>query len=173
MPRVWLVGDVKVVGAEEALKTITGAGDIEFDPSKTALIEMDGKSAPFLSQLSNGKFPPNAPAKITSYKPNELKIETAADQPSFLVVSEINHPGWTAIIDGKEEPVFQTDYVLRGVALPAGRHAIEMRYTAPQFWKGVYVSLFTLLILVIFSAYEFSRAKKHMRIGIKMRPQVS
>jgi hypothetical protein len=158
MPRVWLVGDVKVVGAEEALKTVTGESNTEFDPRKTALIETDGKSAPFLSQLSNGKAPPDASAKITSYRPNKLKIETSADQPSFLVVSEINYPGWIALIDGKEEPIFQTDYLLRGVALPAGKHTIEMRYTAPAFWKGVYVSLLTLSILLCLAAYELSKS---------------
>ena len=160
LPRVWLVGDVKVVSAEEALKMITGEGSIEFDPRKTALIEADRKSTPFLSQLSNGKAPPDASAKISSYMPNKLKIETSADQSSFLVVSEINYPGWVALVDGKEEPIFQTDYLLRGVALPAGKHTIEMRYTAPAFWKGLYVSLLTLSILVGLAAYEFSNAKK-------------
>lgn len=158
MPRVWLVGDVKVVSAEESLKRITGEGAVEFNPRKTALIETDGKIVPFLSQLSSGKVSPEASAKITSYRSNELTMETSAGQPSFLVVSEINYPGWIAIIDGKEEPIFQTDYLLRGVALSAGKHTIEMRYTAPAFWKGVYVSLLTLLILVSLVAYERSNA---------------
>jgi hypothetical protein len=161
MPRVWLVGDVKVVGAEEALKTITGENDIEFDPRKTALIEAGGKSTPFLSQLSNGTVSPEASAKITSYKANELKIETSADQPSFLVVSEINYPGWITLIDGKKEPMFQADYLLRGVALPAGKHEIKMRYMAPALWKGVYVSLLALSILVSLAACELSNTKKH------------
>jgi len=158
MPRVWLVGEVKVVEPEESLRTITGDNNATFDPHKLALIETDGKPAPFLSQLSNGNVLSGASAKITSYKPNELKIETSADQPSFLVVSETNYPGWIALIDGKEEPIFQTDYLLRGVALPEGRHTIEMKYTASWFWKGVYFSLLTLLIIVALAAYEFSKA---------------
>jgi len=161
MPRVWLVGEVKVVEPEESLRTITGDNNATFDPHKLALIETGGKPAPFLSQLSNVNVLSGASAKITSYKPNELKIETSADQPSFLVVSETNYPGWIALIDGKEEPIFQTDYLLRGVALPEGRHTIEMKYTAPAFWKGVYVSLLTLSILVSLAAYHLSNAKKH------------
>jgi len=42
--------------------------------------------------------------------------------------------------------------------LPAGKHRVEMRYTAPAFWKGVYVSLLTLSILVSLAAYDLSRA---------------
>jgi len=161
MPRVWLVGSVKVVDAEEALKTIRGECNIEFDPRKTALIEMDGKSAPLPSELSNGTISADASAKITSYEPNKLTIETSADHASFLVVSEINYPGWIGLVDGKEEAIFQTDYLLKGVALPAGKHRVEMKYTAPAFWKGVYVSSLTLSILVSLAAYDLSKAKKH------------
>jgi hypothetical protein len=160
MPRVWLTGEVKVVGAEEALKLITGESDKSFDPRRTALIEADGKSSSLLSQISSGDVSPIATAKITSYKPNELKIETMADHSSFLVVSEINYPGWIALIDGKEEPIFQTNYLLRGVALAPGKHTIEMKYSAPAFWKGVYVSLLTLSIAVSLLAYELFNQRK-------------
>jgi hypothetical protein len=166
MPRAWLVGDVKVAVAEEALKTITGQSNIEFDPRKTALIETDLESAPFLSQLPYGRFSPGASAKIISYGQNKLKIDTSADQPSFLVVSEINYPGWIALIDGREEPIFQTDYLLRGVALPAGKHTIEMKYTAPAFWKGMYVSLLTISILGSLAAYEFLARRRAISFAI-------
>ena len=162
MPRAWLVGEVKVVGAEEALKTITGEGFGAFDPRRTALIEADGKSPSILSQLSGGAVSPLSTAKITSYKPNELKIETAADHPSFLVVSEINYPGWIALIDGKEEPIFQTDYLLRGVALSPGNHTIEMKYAAPAFWKGVYASLVTLMIIIGLGVYELLNRNRRL-----------
>jgi hypothetical protein len=169
MPRAWLVGEVKVVGAEEALEIIAGESDGDFDPLRTALIEDDGKSSSLLTQLSGGDVSPASTAKITSYKPNELKIETTADHPSFLVVSEINYPGWIALIDGKEEPIFQTDYLLRGVALPAGKHVIEMKYMAPAFRKGLYTSLLTLSILIILAAYEYSRRRVDRRLekGVK------
>jgi uncharacterized membrane protein YfhO len=127
------------------------------------LIEDDGNSSSLLPQLSGGDVSPTSTAKITSYKPNELKIETTTDHPSFLVVSEINYPGWIALIDGKEEPIFQTDYLLRGVALAAGKHVIEMRYMAQAFWKGLYVSLLTLSILIILAAYEYSKRRVDRR----------
>jgi hypothetical protein len=169
MPRAWLVGEVKVVGAEEALKIITGESNGDFDPLRTALIEDDGKSSSLLPQLSGSDVSPTSTVKVTSYRPNELKIETTADNPSFMVVSEINYPGWIALIDGKEQPIFQTDYLLRGVALPAGKHVIEMRYMAPAFWKGLYVSLLTLSILIILAAYEYAKRRTDRRLekGIK------
>jgi hypothetical protein len=163
MPRAWLVGEVKVVGAEDALKIITGEGECDFDPRRTALIEADGKSSSILSQLQGSDVSSTSTARITSYKPNELEIETAADHPSFLVVSEINYPGWIAFIDGRKEPIFQTNYLLRGVVLPPGKHMIEMKYTAPAFWKGVYVSSLTILIIISLAAYELLNRNKLLR----------
>src|SRR6266536_6089645 len=159
LPRAWLVGDVRSVGAEEALKTITGEGDNDFDPRRTALVETDVKSSPLLTQLSGGIVSPNAVAKISSYESNRLKIDTEAEHPSFLVVSEVNYPGWTARIDGAETPIYPTDYLLRGVALPAGKHTVVMEFTAPAFWKGMYVSGFTLIVVVALAAYGYVGAK--------------
>jgi hypothetical protein len=159
LPRAWLVGEVKAVGAEEALKTITGESNSAFDPRRTALIETGGKSSHLLSQLSAGQVPPDAVARISSYEPNRLKIDTEAERNSFLVVSEINYPGWTAKIDGAETPIYQTDYLLRGVALPAGKHTVVMEYTAPAFWKGVYVSGFTLVVVAALAGYGYVAAR--------------
>ncbi len=159
LPRVWLVGDVRAVGAEEALKTITGESDGDFDPRRTALIETGGKSSQVLSQLSGGEVSPNAVAKISSYEPNRLKIDTESEHPSFLVVSEVNYPGWAALMDGAETPIYQTDYLLRGVALPAGKHTVVMEYKAPAFWKGVYVSGVTFFIVIALAIYSYIGAK--------------
>jgi hypothetical protein len=159
LPRVWLVGDVKAVSDEEALKTITGASESDFDPRRTALVETDVKSSPLLSQLSGGTVSPNAVAKMSSYESNRLKIDTEAEHPSFLIVSEVNYPGWKARIDGVDTPIYQTDYLLRGVALPAGKHTVEMEYTAPAFWKGLYVSGFTFVIVVALAIYGYISAK--------------
>ena len=161
LPRVWLVGDVKAVSAEEALKTITGESGADFDPRRTALIETGGGSPQVLSQLSGGEVSPSAVARMSSYEPNRLKIETEAEHPSFLVVSEINYPGWTARMDGAETPIYPTDYLLRGVALPAGKHTVVMEYTAPAFWRGAYVSGFTLVLVVALAVYGYVGAKLH------------
>jgi uncharacterized membrane protein YfhO len=59
------------------------------------------------------------------------------------------YPGWVALIDGKEEPIYQTNYLLRGVFLPSGNHKVEMYYSAPLARKGLMISLFTLVTLAL------------------------
>jgi uncharacterized membrane protein YfhO len=68
-----------------------------------------------------------------------------------------------ARIDGAETPLYQTDYLLRGVALPAGKHTVVMEYTAPAFWNGVYVSGFTLVVVIALAVYGYVVAKLRMQ----------
>jgi NADH:ubiquinone oxidoreductase subunit E len=88
-----------------------------FDPRRTALLEMLPANLP---ALPGGPISLGATARIVSYEPNNLAIETNAETPSVLVVSEINYPGWEATIDGERSPIHAADFLLRGIVLPAG-----------------------------------------------------
>lgn len=84
-----------------------------------------------LLYLVSGAISRRATARFVEYEANNSVIETEAETPSVLVVSEINYPGWTATIDGTPTPIHATNFLLRGVGVPAGRHRVEMRYRAP------------------------------------------
>jgi uncharacterized membrane protein YfhO len=45
-----------------------------------------------------------------------------------LVLADNWYPGWQATLDGKPIDIVRADAAIRGVALPAGSHRIEMRY---------------------------------------------
>jgi hypothetical protein len=151
LPRAWMVPRVEVVGAEESLRRVRGESPQPFEPRETALLELDGKSRPDLPQ-GDFKAPPEA--RIVSYEPNRLAIETVADKRAALVLSEVSYPGWEATIDGQPAEILTADYLLRSVILPEGKHRVEMRYTAPAARRGAIISALTLFALagmVIFS----------------------
>ena len=145
LPRAWLVPKVEVVSAEEALRQIRGESKQPFDPRETALLEVDDKAR---LDLPRGNFEAPAEARIVSYEPTRLVIETVADKPAALVVSEISYPGWEATIDGQPTTSFTANYLLRAVIAPEGRHRVEMRYTAPAARRGAIISALTLLALI-------------------------
>jgi hypothetical protein len=144
LPRVWLVAEALAVDGEEALRRIRGESDESFDPARTALLEVAPDELP---QLPGGALAPDSSARLVASEPNRLVIETASTTPTVLVTSEVNYPGWTATIDGQDAPIHATDFLLRGVALTAGAHRIEMRYAAPAARNGAALSLLTLLAL--------------------------
>ena len=144
LPRTWLVAAAEATDGEEALHLIRGESPRDFDPRRTALLEVRPDELP---PLPGGELTPGSVARVTSYEPSRLRIETDAPTPTVLVVSEMFYPGWVATLDGRPAPILLTDYLLRGVALPAGRHTVEMSYTAPAARAGAAISACTLLLL--------------------------
>lgn len=149
LPRVWLVAEAEAVDAEEALRRIQGEGK-PFDPGRTALMELPAANLP---SLPGGPLSANARARLISYEDNRLSVETNGDTATMLVLSEINYPGWEATVDGASVPIHTTNYLLRGVVLPAGSHRVEMRYTAPAARTGAIISVLTLLLLAGLAVY--------------------
>ncbi len=151
MPRVWLATEAEALDATQIWLRIRGLPDAKtqtvtaFDPRRTALMEIEPAKLP---KLSGGELAPDAYARFASYEPNRLVIETNNDKPAVLVVSERHYPGWVATLDGAKTPIHQTDFLLRGVVVPAGKHTIEMSYRAPQARNGAIISLLTLCLIV-------------------------
>ena len=140
-----LLGSYPLIGEKEALQAIRGENPLPFNPRELALLERDNKvKIGFPQERSLG----TAETKLVSDEPNRLAVETSADKASVLVLSEINHPGWQATVDGQPYPIFTADYLLRGVILEKGKHQIEMVYRPVTVQIGGLISLATLALLV-------------------------
>ena len=55
--------------------------------------------------------------------------------------------GWVATVDGQEVPIIRTNFVLRGLCVPAGSHTIELKYDDPTAHASERVSLFGSIVL--------------------------
>ena len=162
LPRAWLVREVEAVDGEEALRRIRGEGAREFDPRRTALLEVAAEELPRLTRdAMGGETAAAGTARIAAYEPNRIVVETDADAPSVLVLSEIFYPGWEATVDGARARIDLADYLLRAVAVPAGRHRVEMRYRAPAARNGAFVSALTVALLAGLSAWS----RRASRVG--------
>ncbi|HKX31895.1 MAG TPA: YfhO family protein [Blastocatellia bacterium] len=153
LPRVWLTTWAEALGSDEILRRIRGDSEVPFDPRMTALVEVEPHKLP---ALSGAPLSAESYARVVSYEPNRIVIETESDQAAVLVVSELHYPGWRAMMDGEKTQIHQTDYLLRGVFVEPGKHTVEMSYQAPGLRTGALVSLATLLLiggLIVFTRY--------------------
>jgi hypothetical protein len=155
MPRAWLVTDVVSARPEEVLYAIKASrlpDGRAFDPARTALIE---EPVNFKGSVAN-----DATARISLIDNTSLEIFTEADSPSFLVLSDVYYPGWKAAIDGNRTHVFQTDYVLRGVMVPAGRHAVQFEFRPRSFYLGAGISAGSLFLFFVITLIVIIRSRK-------------
>ncbi len=115
-----------------------------FDPRREAVVEQP------VAGLAERPLRPGAAgsARIVEDEPERVVIEADAGRRALLVLADVHYPGWKAELDGEEVPIERVDYLLRGVALPAGSHTVEFRYE-PLSWRiGWITSLVALLVLL-------------------------
>lgn len=137
----WFVNDVKMVkNADEELKMVG-----EINPATTIVVderykaELDGFTP---------KADPSATIKLVDYKANVLKYETEAASEQLAVFSEIYYKsGWNAYVDGELKPHFGSNWVLRTMRVPAGKHTIEFKFEPTQYRTGEKISLISCLVL--------------------------
>lgn len=124
----WFVSKIEPKNsADEALNAIE-----TLDPITTAIVEqIDGKET--TKPLQKGTI------QLTNYKPNHLTYQSSNSGDGFAVFSEIYYRGnkdWKAYIDGQYAPHFKTNYILRGMMIPAGKHQIEFKFEPQSVSTG-------------------------------------
>lgn len=155
----WFVEQFRIVNTPDeeilSLKTI--------NPHQTAIIGQDFAS---IVKDKNISFDTNGIIQLTSYAPNKLSYKTKTDSEQFAVFSEVYYPkGWKAYIDGKPSDLLRTDYILRGMIIPAGEHTVTLEFKPESAYQGALISkissilLILLLIGSIFQSIRMTRKK--------------
>ena len=71
----------------------------------------------------------------------------------MAVFSEMYYPhGWKATIDGKEVPIYQVDYALRALSVPAGNHQIRFAFEPEVVNIGSKIALVGYSLLALWGA---------------------
>ena len=144
MGNAWFVRNVNFVNGNraemEALDT--------FNPRRDAMVNQGLKDK--FGTMSLGQPDSTSSIALTSYHPDTMRYEYTAGTNLFAVFSEIFYDrGWKAYVDGEEVPIIRTNYLLRGLALPAGEHQVEFVFAPASMKISNTVSLIASIILVL------------------------
>jgi hypothetical protein len=132
-----------VRGAEQALAATLDPG---FDARRLAVTERDVPGIPRAGRAPAGSA---GTARLVRTDRERVVASATASRRSLLVLTDVHYPGWKARVDGRPAPIERVDYLLRGVAVPPGRHEVEFRYE-PSSWRlGWLLSLVSLTALVL------------------------
>jgi uncharacterized membrane protein YfhO len=84
---------------------------------------------------------------LTSFGQTRFEGKVFLDQKSILVLQTPFDRGWRAFQDGQAVAVLKVDVGLLGVALDAGEHQVELRYSTPFLAHGLAITLASFLVL--------------------------
>ncbi|MCX6327268.1 MAG: hypothetical protein NT144_11565 [Bacteroidia bacterium] len=156
----WFVETPVIVdNANEELSSVN-----RINPSRQAAIDKK-----FKDQVTKSGYPISEGDKIglKSYKPNELVYNSTSQGERLAVFSEIYYPaGWKSYIDGKESKYFRTNYVLRGMVVPAGDHEIKFVFEPSSYIIGNKISFASSLVFILLLAGYFLT-----RLKMKPKPE--
>jgi len=139
LPRAFVVHRARVLDDEAA---IVAMKDPAFRPEKEAILASGGHGAPLLRADGEDEV------ELLSYEPERIVISVNLAEEGYLVLTDAYYPGWRALTDGLETPIYRADLLFRAVYLPAGQHRVEFIYDPLSFKLGAVISLTALLGLV-------------------------
>ncbi|MDO8670537.1 MAG: YfhO family protein [Dehalococcoidia bacterium] len=138
LPRVYIVPKALTAAPEEALALVRSPA---FAPLATVVLETEVAT----------EFRPDsqiALAEIVEAGDETVRIKTQG--AGWLVLTDLYYPGWRATIDGVETPIYRADAVFRTIAITdPGEHDVIFNYEPASFKYGVWLSIFSLLLIVV------------------------
>jgi hypothetical protein len=135
LPAAYVVGRARRVREDAAEWVLGNAG---FDLWREVIVISDSSAAP-----PGGPVPDfEGLVRLVERRADRLAFETEASAPGYLVVVEAYDPGWRATVDGDSAEVLRANFLFRAVAVPAGRHRVELRYRPRGLvWGGLVSAL--------------------------------
>ena len=94
-----------------------------------------------------------ASIKISERQNDKITYAFNASAPQFAVLSEIYYNrGWNAYIDGQNADYVKTNYALRGIAIPAGKHTVDFRFEPTAYKTGNAISFWGVALIYLILA---------------------
>lgn len=145
LPRAFFVGSYEVIEDDEAMfkKIGTFPG---YEADRVAYLSKPLAQA--LPQVSDSVIA-RAKATLKSFGINSFEYEVETPVDAILKLSEVYYPsGWKATIDGEEIEILRSDYLLRAVVIPAGKHTLRMEFEPRSYHAGLIITTVTNYLLV-------------------------
>lgn len=101
-------------------------------------------------KLKGTQFTGEGSVTMKSYSPNRIEYAADVNGNQFVVFSEIYYPeGWKAFVDGKETPIIKTNYLLRGIEVPNGKHKVEFKFDLEKYHMSNTLAMIGSLVLLL------------------------
>jgi uncharacterized membrane protein YfhO len=116
-----------------------------FSWSPRAAFGLEENGSPECSMTDGTEY-----CRVKAYKNEEIALSATMNHDGYLVLSEINYPGWVAYVNGRKRPLLTGNYIFRVLPLPKGNHDIVIRFEPRSFKVGMIITAVTIFFVALF-----------------------
>lgn len=161
LPRAYFVA--QAYQAQDEAEVAARLTSLDFDPTQEVIImeaKVNGTTPD--AQRRTTSISPSKPARLASTswsistreaEPDQIVLEANVPEPGFVVLTDTFYPGWQATVDQQPAPIWPANLAFRAVAVEAGTHDIVFKYRPRSFTIGLWISMITLLAVVVMGIY--------------------
>jgi hypothetical protein len=121
LPRVMLVGESRKA---DFASLVRDGWPADVDPRTTVLLESEPQGASPQARVGGS-------VRLVRYGNGEVVVAVDAPSGAFVVLNDVWHPWWYAMVDGAPAEVLKANVLFRAVWVPPGRH--EVRFVFRPF----------------------------------------
>ena len=151
-PRAYTLPQTQTAVVPDALVAMT----TQYDPRNFVVVETGEWGEAHNSPLPTPNSPLlYTPATITSYRNIEVWVDTAVNEPSWLILNDSYAPGWKAFLrpfggeeaDEREVEIVRVNGNFRGVIIGPGQWTVRYRYSPRSFQLGGLISFMGVIVI--------------------------
>ena len=117
-----------------------------FDLRAAALVETDQPES-LRGYLARTPVDPSESVSVVSHEPQRVELSAVLNHPGLVILADTYYPGWRLTIDGTPAPIFRANRLMRGAAVPAGKHTLVYTFEPLSFRIGAVISIAGALVL--------------------------
>jgi hypothetical protein len=145
LPRAMLFNTWQVETNDAAI--LTSLQNTNFNGTETVIIS---EQIPAAAPATNNQ---PGTVSITRYEPRHVYLSAQAPVPSILLLNDRWDPSWKVTVDGKPAELLRANFIMRGVKLEPGQHAVEFHFR--PVITGLWVSGVSILGGLMLAGYLF------------------
>ncbi len=149
LPRAWVVGCARQADRRAAFEAFLDPG---FDPAGEVVLA---------ERVTGGsRCGPAGTSRFVTSRPDRVRLEVEAERAGYVVLADAFDPGWQATVDAASAPLLRANVAFRAIAVPAGRHVVEMVYRPRAVSLGLALSLLTMALVAVAAVTRSLRSRR-------------
>lgn len=92
--------------------------------------------------------------------PVDYSVAIKAAHAGWLFIADANYPGWHALLDGREVPLYSAQILGKAVWFPEGEHELIVKFEPRSFYWGLWITLLSLASCIVIALYQHIRGSR-------------